>query len=229
MKQFRMGLLLGLGPTHSVRTHRKTFYLAFVLKSRLPPIPLFSTNLHAQNCAPVSWGAHFAFVPCCSTSFVKLKLAFQSCDRYVMMFSSALCEIDFNFFFLFFSFLRKFVLGKSVSHKLTSAFFCLSPSPSFRPRWESSRAQQGAEREDHSQHADGSPQFPRVPHLQVPLWDQGDLCHPLQRAWCLPCFLLCGRQTKGWVWIWAKQSGQLSVWAGALSQRAQVWVQYYEG
>lgn len=54
-------------------------------------------HLHAQNCAPVSWGVLFAFVPYSSTWFVKLKLAFQSCDRYVMMFSSALFETDFNF------------------------------------------------------------------------------------------------------------------------------------
>lgn len=54
MKQFRMGLLLGLGPAHSIAIHRKTLYLAFFLKSSLPLIPLFSTNLHAQTCAPVS-------------------------------------------------------------------------------------------------------------------------------------------------------------------------------
>lgn len=33
-----------------------------------------------------------------SMSFIKLKLVFQSCDRYVKMFTSALCETDFKFF-----------------------------------------------------------------------------------------------------------------------------------
>lgn len=163
------------------------------------------------------------------TSFVEQKLIFQSCGKYVTMFSSVLCEIHFHFFL--FILLKEINFGKSLSRQLTapSALFCLFPSPSSRPGWESSRAQQGAEREDHSQHTDSSPQFPGVPHLQVSLWDPRDLRHPLQRARRLPRFVLCGCQAEGWVWIRAKQSGQLSVWAGALPEGAQVWIQYYQG
>lgn len=54
MKQLLNGLFLSLGLAHNIGIHRKSFHLAFVVKSLLPLNSILFTNLHAQNCALVS-------------------------------------------------------------------------------------------------------------------------------------------------------------------------------
>lgn len=61
------------------------------------PIAFNLSAFHKSPCTklcPSVMRSSLSFVSY-SVSFVKLKLAFQSCDRYVKMFTSALCELDF--------------------------------------------------------------------------------------------------------------------------------------